>query len=425
MMSVLRQRPIFAWALYDWANSAFATTVMAGFFPIFFRQYWNPDVEATVSTFRLGMANGTASFILAVFAPVLGAIADRGGARMRFLAVFTAMGVVATAALYFVEQGAWQWAAVLYVVASLGFWGGMIFYDSLLIDVAPRDRLDLVSGYGYSLGYLGGGVLFAINVWMTIDPARFGLDSAAAAVRLSFQMVALWWALFAIPLFLFVKERTTVVHPGAGRAVREGIARLVKTFHEIRQYRALLLFLLAYWLYIDGVNTIMKMAVDYGLALGFPTNSLIVALLVTQFVGFPSALFFGWLGQRISPLVGIFVGIGIYTLVTVWAVFMTEISEFYAMAIAIGLVQGAIQSLSRSYFGSLIPADRPGEFFGFYNMMGKFASVLGPFLMGITALVTGSSRSSLLSLVILFAAGGWLLVLAARSRIRGQSPTAA
>ncbi len=416
MKSVLRQRPVFAWALYDWANSAFATTVMAGFFPIFFRQYWNTDAEATLSTFRLGMANGTASFILAVLAPLLGAIADRGNARMRFLAVFTALGVVMTAALYFVEQGAWQWAAVLYVGASVGFWGGMIFYDSLIIDVAPRDRLDLVSGYGYSLGYLGGGVLFAINVLMTLQPAFFGLASAAEAVRLSFLMVGVWWALFAIPIFLFVKERSDAQHPGASRAIREGIAQLVRTFHEIRKYRALLLFLLAYWLYIDGVNTIMKMAVDYGLALGFPTNSLIVALLVTQFVGFPAALFFGWLGQRASPLAGIFIGIVVYVLVTVWAVFMTSVTEFYGMAVAIGLVQGAIQSLSRSYYGSLIPADRPGEFFGFYNMMGKFASVLGPFLMGITALVTGSSRGSLLSLVILFAGGGWLLILAARHK---------
>ena len=412
--AVLRRRPVFAWALYDWANSAFATTVMAGFFPIFFRQYWSTGAEATLSTFRLGVANGTASFVLAVLAPLLGAIADRGGARMRFLAVFTAMGVVMTAALYFVEQGAWGWAAALYVGASIGFWGGMIFYDSLLVDVSPRDQFDLVSGFGYSLGYLGGGVLFAVNVWMTLNPEQFGLASASEAVRLSFQMVALWWAMFAVPIFLFVREPRGAPHPGALRAVKEGVAELVRTFHEIRRYRALLLFLLAYWLYIDGVNTIMKMAVDYGMALGFPTNSLIIALLVTQFVGFPAALFFGWLGQRTSALAGIFIGIGVYVLVTIWAVFMSDVREFYGMAVAIGLVQGAIQSLSRSYFGSLIPPDRPGEFFGFYNMMGKFASVLGPFLMGITALVTGSSRLSLLSLVVLFAAGGWLLVIAAR-----------
>ncbi len=413
--AVLRSRPVVAWALYDWANSAFATTVMAGFFPIFFRQYWSAGAEATLTTFRLGLVNGTSSFILAVLAPLLGAIADRGGARIRFLAVFTAMGVAMTVALYFVEQGAWQWAALLYAGASLGFWGGMIFYDSLLVDVSPRAQYDLVSGFGYSLGYLGGGVLFAVNVWMTLDPARFGLASAAEAVRLSFQMVGAWWALFAIPLFLFVGERPGSPHPGAWRAVKQGVAQLIGTFHEIRKYRALALFLLAYWLYIDGVNTIMKMAVDYGMALGFPTNSLIIALLITQFVGFPAALFFGWLGQRTSTLGGIFIGIGVYTLVTIWAVFMSDVREFYGMAIAIGLVQGAIQSLSRSYFGSLIPIDKPGEFFGFYNMMGKFAAVLGPFLMGITALLTGSSRTSLLSLVVLFIGGGWLLVLAARS----------
>jgi len=413
--AILRTKPVLSWAMYDWANSAFATTVMAGFFPIFFRQYWSAGAEATLTTFRLGIANGTASFILAVLAPLLGAIADRGGARIRFLAVFTAMGVAASVALYFVGQGQWEWAALLYVVASLGFWGGMIFYDSLLVDVSPREQYDLVSGFGYSQGYLGGGLLFAINVWMTLDPARFGLASAADAVRVSFQMVGIWWALFAIPLFLFVGERPGTPHPGVVRAIREGIAQLIGTFHEIRKYRSLAFFLLAYWLYIDGVNTIMKMAVDYGMALGFPTNSLIIALLITQFVGFPAALFFGWLGQRTNTLAGIFVGIGVYTLVTVWAVFMSDVREFYGMAVAIGLVQGAIQSLSRSYFGSLIPIDKPGEFFGFYNMMGKFAAVLGPFLMGITALITGSSRQSLLSLVILFVGGGVLLVVAARS----------
>ncbi len=216
--AVLRHRPVFAWALFDWANSAFATTVMAGFFPIFFRQYWSSGAEATLSTFRLGIANGTASFVLAILAPLLGAIADRGGARIRFLAVFTAMGVVMTAALYFVEQGAWQWAGLLYVGASVGFWGGMIFYDSLLIDVAPRDQLDVVSGFGYSLGYLGGGVLFAINVWMTLNPAQFDLASATEAVRLSFQMVALWWALFAIPVFLFVHERLGIAASRCGKS---------------------------------------------------------------------------------------------------------------------------------------------------------------------------------------------------------------
>jgi len=410
LFATLRQKPILYWSFYDWANSSFATTIMAGFFPIFFKQYWSSSVDPELSTFRLGMANSIASFVLAVMAPLLGAIADRGGKRLRFLLGFTLLGVVGSAGLYWVAQGAWQWAATMYVVASMGFWGGMIFYDSLLIDVSPREQYDLVSGFGYGMGYLGGGLLFAVNVWMTLQPKLFGLSGAAAAVKLSFLSVAVWWAVFALPLLFGVKERAAQTLP-LQQAMRAGFAELKHTFHEIRRYRALLMFLIAYWMYIDGVNTVMKMAVDYGLALGFPSTSLIVALLIVQFVGFPAAILFGWLGNRYSTLGGIIVGIVVYAGVTVFAVFMDDVREFYYMAVAIGLVQGAVQSLSRSYFGSLVPTDRAGEFFGFYNMMGKFAAVLGPALMGTTALFVGT-RYSILSLVLLFIAGGGLLVVA-------------
>jgi UMF1 family MFS transporter len=410
MPSILSRRPVLAWAFYDWANSSFATTVMAGFFPVFFKQYWSIGTEATVSTFRLGLANGFASFVLAVLAPLLGAIADRGGVRLRFLAAFTALGVIATAALFFVGKGEWQWGALLFVAASIGFWGGIIFYDSLIVDVAPEGKFDLVSGYGYALGYLGGGLLFAVNVWMTLQPHMFGLPDAATAVRVSFLMVAVWWGAFSLPLFRSVHEARKPHGDNVAQTLRRGLTELWRTFAEIRGRRELLFFLLAYWMYIDGVNTIQKMAVDYGLSLGFKTSSLLTALLMVQFIGFPAAWFFGWLGNRTSALAGICIGIAVYAGVTIYAVYMTSEREFYVMAVAIGLVQGAVQSLSRSYFGSLIPKDRPAEFFGFYNMMGKFASVLGPVLMGVTALVTGSSRTSILSLLLLFAAGVVLLV---------------
>lgn len=412
---VLASRPVIYWALYDWANSAFATTVMAGFFPIFFKQYWSVGAATAENTFRLGIANSLASFILAVLAPLLGAIADRGGRRMRFLLGFTVLGVIGTLGLYGVQQGEWQWAAAMYVAASLGFWGAIVFYDSLLLDVAPVGRYDLVSGFGYGIGYLGGGVLFAVNVWMTLQPGFFGLPDAGTAVRLSFLMVAAWWTLFSLPLLFGVRERVVAAPQSFGQSIRGGFTELLRTLRELPRYRAMLWFLLAYWLYIDGVNTIQKMAVDYGMALGFPTSSLIVALLIVQFVGFPAAVLFGWLGNRYSTLGGIFVGIAVYTVVTIWAVFMNQVIEFYVMAIAIGLVQGAIQSLSRSYFGRLVPPERSAEFFGFYNMMGKFAAVLGPALMGTTALLAGSTRYSILSLVVLFLAGGILLVYAGRA----------
>ncbi|MGC3980276.1 MAG: MFS transporter [Steroidobacteraceae bacterium] len=419
VLGTLRQKPVFRWAMYDWANSAFATTIMAGFFPIFFKQYWSTGIDAATSTFRLGVANSIASFILAVLAPLLGAIADRGGARIRFLLGFTVLGVVGSAGLYWVQQGDWQWAAAMYVAASMGFWGGLIFYDSLLLDVSDREHYDLVSGFGYGMGYLGGGVLFALNVWMTLQPAFFGLANAAVAVQVSFLTVAVWWSLFALPLLFGVKEKAATRPLPFKQALIAGFGELTATFHEIRRYRALLLFLLAYWLYIDGVNTVIKMAVDYGLALGFPTNSLIIALLIVQFIGFPAAILFGWLGNRYSTLGGIFIGLLVYAGVTVFAVFMDDVKEFYYMAIAIGLVQGAVQSLSRSYFGSLVPKERAGEFFGFYNMMGKFASVLGPALMGTTALLVGS-RYSILSLVVLFIVGSALLVVARKAAISNR-----
>jgi UMF1 family MFS transporter len=410
MSSPLLRKPVFAWAMYDWANSAFATTVMAGFFPVFFKQYWSAGTDPTVSTFRLGAGNGFASFAIALLAPLLGAIADRGGARVRMLAFFTLLGAAMTAALYWVGQGQWETAVVVYALASVGFSGGSTFCDSLMTDVSEPREFDLVSAYGFSLGYLGGGLLFAVNVLMTLKPELFGLDGAAAAVRVSFLSVGIWWAVFTLPLLLWVKEQNPRRPLAVGSALRQGWSELVGTVKHVRQYRALTLFLAAYWLYIDGVNTVIKMAVDYGLALGFEAKSLITALLLTQFVAFPAALAFGWIGNRFGTRRGIQLAILVYLGVTVWACWLDNVKEFYAMAVIIGLVQGGIQSLSRSFFGRLVPAEKAGEFFGFFNLMGKFAAVVGPVLTGVVALLTGSSRLAIGSLVLLFAVGGALLM---------------
>lgn len=423
MKSPLITKKVFAWALYDWANSAFATTVMVVFFPLFFKQFLTAGQDATTSTFWLGIANGVSSFVLAIMAPWLGALADRGNAHLRFLAAFTAIGVIPTAMLGFVGDGDWVTAALLFAVASLGFWGGLIFYDSMLVKVAPPKRIDSVSGFGYALGYLGGALLLTVNVLMFAKPALFGLENPEQAIRYSFVSVAVWWTLFAIPIFRTFPREQGRAPVGAARAFREGFQELARTFKQVRQYRPVVLFLLAYWMYIDGVNTIMKMAVDYGLALGFPADSLISGILMIQFIGFPATLLFGMLGDRISPLVGIFVGIAVYCAVTFYAVFMTSVTEFYVMAAAIGCVQGAIQAMSRSYYGRLIPAGHAGEFYGFYNMMGKFAAVLGPLLMGTTALLTGNSRMAILSVALLFAGGAIVLTIASRAA-RGATPAA-
>ena len=410
---ILLRRPVLAWAFCDWANSAFATTVMAGFFPLYFKQYWNAGVVATESTFRLGVANGAASVVVALLAPLIGAIADKGGARVRLLGLFTVLGAAMTVALYWVAKGDWIAASFLYVAASLGFWGGNQFYDSLLPDVAAERDFDVVSAYGYALGYLGGGLLFAINVVMVTKPALFGIADASEAVRLSFMSVGAWWVVFTIPVLLFVKESRSAAPLPFLPAIRAGSVELLGTLRHLRGDRTLLWFLLAYWFYIDGVNTIIKMAVDYGLSLGLKQDALIAALLLVQFVGFPAALAFGWLGKRIGARTGIFIGIGVYTGAACYAYFLDSEAEFFALAVVIGLVQGGVQSLSRSLYGRLVPAGKAGEFFGFYNLMGKAAAILGPLLTGVVALTTGDSRLAIVSISILFVIGAVFL-----SRVR-------
>jgi MFS transporter, UMF1 family len=405
----LRARPAVSWALYDWGNSAFATTVMAGFFPAFFRQFWSAGADGSLTTYRLGMANAAAGLVIALLAPLLGAIADRGGRRKRMLLAFSLLGIATTLALYFVGQGQWLVAATLFALGTLGFNGGVVFYDALLLDVAQPGELDRVSALGYALGYLGGGLLFALNVLMVIKPALFGLHDAAEAVRWSFVTVSIWWLVFLLPLMLYVRESPPA---GAGRDVSAwtaGWRELATTARQLRRHKALLQFLLAYWLYIDGVNTIIKMAVDYGLALGLKSSDLMGALLLTQFVAFPAAVAFGRLGERFGARRSLLLGVAVYAALTVWAYYLSSALEFYAMAVVVGLVQGGVQSLSRSLYGRLVPHGKSAEFFGFYNMVGKFGTVLGPALMGVMALLTGSTRSSILSLLLLFVVGGVLL----------------
>jgi UMF1 family MFS transporter len=413
-MQIDNKKAIFGWALYDWANSAFATTVIAGFFPIFFKQYWSAGADPTISTARLGLANSVAGVIVAILAPLLGAIADKGSAKKKFLMFFAYMGVVMTSSLYMVSKGDWPLAIMLFVIASVGFSGGNIFYDSLITGVASEKKLDFVSALGFSFGYLGGGILFALNVWMTLSPDTFGFADAGEAVRFSFLTVGIWWAVFSIPLLLLVKEPENDEPLSGIRAVKAGIVQLKSTFREIRHMKTIFLFLAAYWLYIDGVDTIVRMAVDYGMSIGFKSNDLIIALLITQFVGFPSAIAFGYLGGKIGARKAIFIAIAVYLFVSIWGAFMQSKNEFYILAIIIGLVQGGIQALSRSFYAKIIPANKSAEYFGFYNMLGKFAAVFGPVVMGGTGLLVKSmgyssdiaSRVSITSISIFFIAGG-------------------
>ena len=382
------KKAVWGWAMYDWANSAFATTVMAGFFPIFFKQYWSYGVDVNVSTAQLGFGNSIASLLVALMAPVLGAIADKGSARKKFLIFFAYLGVLMTACLFLVGKGEWAWAIFVYAMGIIGFSGANVFYDSLLPTVAGKDNVDYISGLGFAMGYLGGGLLFLINVLMTLMPDKFGLADAGEAVRYSFISVAIWWGLFTIFTILWVpEEKTAGASRKDGNFIADGFRQIIGTFKKVRHLKTIFLFLLAYWFYIDGVDTIIRMAVDYGMSIGFASNDLIVALLVVQFVGFPSALVFGKLGQKWGVRKAIYLAIGIYMFIVVWGTMMTVKEEFYILAIMIGLVQGGIQALSRSYYSRLIPREQSAEYYGFYNMLGKFAAIVGPALMGIVGLI--------------------------------------
>ncbi|HTW74290.1 MAG TPA: MFS transporter [Steroidobacteraceae bacterium] len=407
-----RRAAQWSWGLTAWANHAFVTTVAVGLFPIFFDRYWAAALPGTASTFYLGLTNSTASFAVMLLAPTLGALADRRGRKRAWFGVFTALGVAATVLLALAGRNRWQFALLVYGLGSLGFWMGYSFQDALITQVAEPHETNRVSAFGFALGYLGGGLLFLINVLLVLFPARFGLSGATAAMRVAFLDVAGWWLLFSLPLFRYVPEAPPV--PG-----RAGWRELLATLRAVLGDRPVLRFLLAYWLYIDGINTLQFMAVDFGTKLGFPARSLILALLLTQFIAFPCALAFGRLGDRIGARRAIYLGLAVFVGVTIFGAFMRNATQFYALAAVVGTVQGGVQALSRSYFTRLIPRERSGEYFGFYNMLGKFAAVLGPVAMGIVAVATGSQRASPLVLIVFFVAGGWLL-----TRVREDTPRA-
>jgi UMF1 family MFS transporter len=401
-------RKVKGWALYYWGNHAFTTAVVTVFFPIFFKDYWNHGVDPSLSTFRLSLAVSGSSLIVALTAPILGAIADKGGHKKRFLIGSAFMGAVMVFALHYVGLGQWQWAMFFFMAANIGYWWGNVFGDSMLVSVAEPGKFDATSAIGYFSGYLGGGLFLVLGVLMSLKPQWFGLADAASAVKLILMLTAVWWLLFSIPLWFWVPE-PTAAREGLMTSARQGFSQLAETFRHVRAYKTVFMFLIAYWVYIDGVNTVIQMAVDYGKAIGFGTSDLILAVLLVQFVGVPAALMFGRIGERIGPKRGIFIGLSVYVLVSVFAAFMTTAWEFYLLAAMIGLVQGGVQLLSRSYYARLVPAERAGEFFGFYNMLGEFAAIIGPVLIGTVSLMTGSPRASILSVILLFAVGAALL----------------
>ncbi len=407
------RRATRAWCFYDWANSAFATTVMAALFPPFFRERaiaaGRGEAEATA---LWGYVTAGALLLIAVTAPLLGAVADVIGGRKRFLAFMAGLGVLATGLFATLGSDGWRTAAVLYVAANFGFAGSIIFYESLLPGLARGRDMDRLSAQAYGLGYAGGGLLLVLNLMWVMHPDWFAMPDKGFAIRASFVSVAVWWGLFSLPLFRFVPEPpATPRTPGeaSGSVLTLGFHRLVATLKEITRYRQLVIFLVAYWIYNDGIGTIVKMATAYGSEIGIGMTDLIGALVLTQAVGIPFAILFGRLARRTGPKPAILLALSVYLVISIFGFFLSTAPQFYVLAGLVGTVQGGAQALSRSLFASMVPRHRTGEFFGFYSSSGKLAGVAGPLVFGLVSQGTGTSRLGILSLVVFFAVGGWLL----------------
>ena len=400
----------WSWAVYDWANSAFATTVMAGFFPIFFKSYWASDLSDAESTFAIGSVNSLVGLLIAFSAPILGAFADAGDSKRKFLFSFIFLGIIATGYLFFIPESSWKLAVIFYGIGVIGFSGGNIFYDSLLVTVSKEKERNRVSALGFSLGYLGGGILFLLNVAMFLYPSWFGLENQIEAVLWSFMSVAIWWFVFSLPIYLKVKEPIqNIDRKPIYTVITEAFANLLNTARSIKKYKSAVIFLLAYFLYMDGVDTIIRMATSYGSDIGLSATSMIQALLLTQFIGFPATLVFGYYADKFGYKYSLSFAIIVYIFVVLFSAQMDTALEFYVVASVVGLVQGGVQAISRSFFSTLIPENKAAEFFGFYNFIGKSSVFIGPFMVSGIALLTESPNLGILSLLILFIPGLILL----------------
>lgn len=420
-MQLKMTREELSWVLYDVGNSAFVLVMVTAIMPIFFKDVAAAGMSPAESTANWGFANSAASLILALLAPVLGALADYKGRKKRFFLAFMGVGICFTLLLATVESGQWLWCLALFVIARVGWAGANLFYDAFLPDVASRERMDAVSAWGFAYGYVGSVIPFLAVIGL-IMAAGTGSGLPAGETRAGFVIVALWWLAFSLPAAKNLQQ----VHylPGHPAPVAESFRRLWRTVSEIRRYRQVFLFLAAYFFYIDGVDTIITMSTAYGRDLGFGVTMLIVVLLVIQLLAFPFALLFGRLARVYATKRLLYVGIAIYSFVTLVAFLLPAVDDlrlktlmYWGIAVLVASAMGGIQALSRSYFGKLIPAEKSAEFFGFYNVFGKFAAITGPFLVGMVGRMTGETRWGVLCILLLFMAGALLLAL---TEDRGQ-----
>jgi MFS transporter, UMF1 family len=407
--------------MYDWAASAMQTTIMVAVFPIYFVKVAGAGLAEGGATQRLATVNTIALVIIALLSPVLGAVSDFRAAKKRFIAGFQAIGVAAVAGLFLVHTGDIGLASWLFILSLIGVTGSFVFYEALLPHIARPNEIDRISTAGYAMGYVGGGILLALNLAWIQKPAWFGLPAhpgmteteATLPARLAFVSVALWWVIFSVPLFRRVPEPPARLEPDerwGENPVRVALERLSETFRELRGYRQAFLMLLAFLIYNDGIQTIIKMATAYGTELGIGQSALIGAILLVQFVGIPCSFLFGTLAGRIGAKRSLFLGLLVYTVISILGYFMKTAAHFYILAALVGLVQGGTQALSRSLFASMIPHHKSGEFFGFWSVFEKFAGIFGPLIFAGTIAATGSSRNAILSVIAFFAVGAAILV---------------
>jgi UMF1 family MFS transporter len=408
----LHRRELRAWAMYDWANSAFWTTVIVAVFPPFFSDYAAAGLPPVEATARFAWSTTFAVTLVAILGPILGAVADYRAMKKKLLAIFMAVGVTATLLMTTIDRGNWTYAALLFVVANVGVAASQIFYDSLLPHLAAPDELDRVSTSGFALGFLGGGVLLLVNLAWILSPAAFGLPDTIAAIKLSFASVAFWWLIFSIPLMRRVPEPPRTLEDdetGRENSIRAALVRVWETFHELRGYRQAFLMLVAFLLYNDGIQTIIRMASIYGAEIGIDRNAQIAAFVVVQFTGIPCSFGFGWLAGRIGPKQALYLALTVYICISILGYFMTTTWHFFALAFLVGMVQGGSQALSRSLFARMIPKHKSSEYFGFFSVFEKFAGIFGPALFAASVTLLGSSRAAILSVIAFFIAGAAVL----------------
>ena len=400
-------REIKAWISYDLGNSAFATTVLAAFFPIFYNQYWSSNIDSTLSAQYLSWTLVISNLTLLFTAPLIGAITDISKSTKKLFISMVMISIIGTGLLYTLEAGLWLYALIFFGIANYFFSASNVIYDKILVQIASPSLFSKISGYGYAWGYFGGGFLFLINACMSLYPELFGLSSQAEAIRWSFITVSIWWFIFLIPLAVTYKEPSAKVVEN--QVIRNSFKNLINTFISISQYRNAFIFLIAFFLFIDGVHTVVALAATFALNLGLDSSSVIIALLMVQFIAFPSTLMWAYVGEKYSDKFVINFSILIYILIIIYTLFLSNAMEFYILAAMVGFVQGGIQGSSRGLFAKLIPHDKAGEFFGLFNTFGKAGAFMGPALVGLFLALFENVRISLLPILVLFILG--LIVL--------------